>query len=43
MALKISEVILFGTLTGLMIMLILSAKKIEEPEQRSTIIIEEVD
>lgn len=49
---KIGEAILFSTVAGLAVALILSAKKIEQPceqpceqvyKQKSTIIIEEID
>ena len=45
MALKISEMILFGTITALVIMLIMSAKIEKDPPEpeRPSIIIEEVD
>ena len=44
MALKISEMILFGSITALVIMLIMNAKIEKDPEtERPSIIIEEVD
>lgn len=45
---KLGEAILFSTVAGLAVALILSARKIEQPceqpcEHKSTIIIEEID